>query len=78
MGCGLRDVVTEAGCQAPMHHVIIVMGCGLRDVVTEAGCQAPLCHVRAQGCVREVVMEVKILNVCTFCCRSEGSCKNVV
>ena len=30
------DTVMQAGCQAHVHHVVIVMGCGSRDVVTEA------------------------------------------
>ena len=32
------DIVMQAGCQAHVHHVVIVMGCGSRDVVIAMGC----------------------------------------
>ena len=32
---GLMDILMQARCQAPVHHVVIVMGCGLRNLVME-------------------------------------------
>ena len=34
--------------------------------------------IRAKGCIREVVIEVKILNIHTSCCRREGLRRNMV